>query len=148
MTSTETIRILSPDDILFTEATPEQLTTVWQLNAQAWAAPISVADHIERERTLSQQPLTKTGHWRTWIIVPKDDHNEIVSSVETFAKPIFVSDQDGFREEWGYGIASVYTNPKYRGQRMSVLLLERLKEWMDGEGQGCVSVLYSDVGRV
>lgn len=141
-------RIL-PSDVTFSQATTtEQLTAVWTLNASEWAPPLSVSNHIERERTLSQQPATGK-HWRTWLLTLKEHPDEIVSSVETFERPIVVkSGEAGVKKEKAYAIASVFTNPKYRKNGMASLMMEKLKEWLDEDGEGYLSVLYSDIGRV
>jgi GNAT superfamily N-acetyltransferase len=145
-TDEERCNILA-EDVIFSEASPGQLTTVWTLNAAAWAEPLSIKDHIERERTLSQQPATSE-RWKTFVLTLKDNSSEIVASLETFEKPVFVSDGAGCKVEKGYGIASVFTNPKYRGNRMASVLLDKVKQWLDGDGEGWISVLYSDIGGV
>lgn len=80
------------------------------------------------------------------MLFRQDD--EIIASCEAFEKEILISDKNGSRKERGYAIASVYTNPKYRRQKMGNFLLMNLAEWMDGEGNGTLSVLYSDIGKV
>jgi GNAT superfamily N-acetyltransferase len=137
----------SSDDVEFSEANTDQLTAVWTLNAAAWAHPLSVHDHIEREKILSQEPGAGIS-WKTWVLTLKKDPHIIVASVETFEKPILVSTNGLCRTEKGYGIASVFTNPDYRGYGMARVLLRELKAWLDGEGAGWVSVLYSDIGAV
>ncbi|QDS70304.1 hypothetical protein FKW77_008173 [Venturia effusa] len=130
--------------LVFQQASDEQLDLVWTLNAQSWAAPISTEGHITRERFLSKQALTGD-NWRTFVLFRQED--EIIASCEAFEKEILISDKDGFRKERGYGIASVFTNPKYRRQKMASLLLVSVAEWMDGQGGGALSVLYSDIGK-
>lgn len=139
---------MTPSDstgLIFQQASEQQLNLVWTLNAAAWAAPISTEDHVIRERFLSQQDLTGQ-NWRTFVLFRQED--EIIASCEAFEKEILVSDKNGFRKERGFAIASVYTNPKYRRQKMANFLLRNLAEWMDGEGGGTLSVLYSDIGKV
>jgi GNAT superfamily N-acetyltransferase len=138
---------VSADDVVFSRATEDQLTAVWTLNAAEWAKPLSVDDHITRERTLSEQPAA-SDLWATWVLTLKASPEVIVASVETFQREVLVAEHGNLRTEKGYGIASVFTNPKYRGNRMGNLLLEKLQEWLDGEGGGWVSVLYSDIGTV
>jgi hypothetical protein len=138
---------ISHEDVVFTQASADQLTTVWTLNATSWADPLSVADHIHRERILSKQPAT-SDKWKTWALVLKSDPSSVISSVETFKRTVLVRDATGYSKNIGYGIASVFTNPRYRGNRMAELLLSKLKDWMDGEGEGWISVLYSDIGTV
>jgi hypothetical protein len=131
--------------LVFRQASDEQLGLVWTLNAEAWAGPISTEAHVIRERFLSQQGLTGNA-WRTFVLYRQKD--DIIASCEAFEKEILVSDKNGVRKERGYGIASVYTNPKYRRQKMANFLLMNVAEWMDGEGDGTLSVLYSDIGKV
>jgi hypothetical protein len=136
------------ETVLFGQATEKQLDAVWHLNAQAWAAPLSIEDHTTRERTLSQQDLGKEGRWKTWVLTASDNSDEIVASCETFQKTVLISTKDGVRQARGFAIASVFTNPKYRGKRMASILLDHLKCWLDGDGDGVLSVLYSDIGKV
>lgn len=145
-TTLEPLKI-GESDVVFAEATPEQLTAVWTLNAAAWAEPLSIEDHIERERILSQQPASGE-NWRTWVLTPRMNSNEVVASLETFLRPIFVADGSGCWTRKGYAIASVFTNPRYRGNRMAGVLLNHLTQWLDNEGEGWASVLFSDIGPV
>jgi GNAT superfamily N-acetyltransferase len=137
-----------PETLSFDQATNEQLDLVWRLNSQAWAASLSIEDYIKRERVLCEQSLNANGAWRTWILTKKDVPDEIIASCETFEKPILISTKEGASRARGYGIASVYTNPNYRGKGMASVLMNCLKTWIDGEGEGAVSVLYSDIGKV
>jgi hypothetical protein len=137
-----------PDTLLFGQATDKQLDLVWLLNSQSWAAPLPVEDYVKRERALSEQELTQNGAWRTWILTTKGVPDEIVASCETFEKPILVSTKEGVQQARGYAIASVYTNLKFRGKGMATVLFDQLKIWLDGEGDGAVCVLYSDIGKV
>jgi GNAT superfamily N-acetyltransferase len=140
--------VAHPQDLEFGQATDEQLDTVWRLNAHEWAAPLSVEAHIKRERTLSEQELTKGGAWRTWVLTTKNAPKDIVASCETFEKAILISNIEGVHDARGYGIASVFTSPAHRGQGVASRLMDCLKNWLDGEGDGAVSVLYSDIGKV
>jgi GNAT superfamily N-acetyltransferase len=138
---------ITAEEVSFSEASADQLTAVWTLNAAVWAEPFSTKEHIERERILSQQPASRE-RWKTWVLTSTSKPGEIVASVETFERPLLVGSDRGCRVEKGYGIASVFTNPKYRGNRMADVLLSRLKDWLDSKGRGWVSVLYSDIGAV
>lgn len=140
-------RKIAVGDVVFSEASDEQLITVWTLNAAAWAEPLSVEDHIKREQILSQQPATGDS-WKTWVLTLEADESEVVASVETFERAVYCGQGGACSTEKGYGIASVFTNPKFRGNRMANLLLEKLQTWLDGEADGWISVLYSDIGAV
>lgn len=139
-----------PKNLHFSQATDAQVDEVWRLNADSWAAPLSVEIHLARERFLSEQGLTNGGKWRTWIVTFVDSPGEIVASCETFEKRLLVRDEVSVKEEKGYAIASVFTPAKYRGNGYSGVLLGKVAEWFDGldEGKGVASVLYSDIGKV
>ena len=138
---------ISTEDVVFSEATESQLTTVWRLNAEVWADPLTVEDHVERERILSQQPGAGD-LWKTWVLTLRSNARVVVASVETFRRSVLVSTNGNCEKRNGYGIASVFTNPVYRGNHMASLLLSKLKLWLDGDGDGWISVLYSDIGKV
>lgn len=138
---------LRAEDVHFAQATDGELNKVWALNASVWAEPLSMQHHIFRERELSRQPAT-TDKWSTWILRLRKHPKEIVSSVETMEKAVIVHNSSGSHLKKAYGIASVFTNPAYRGNGMATILVERLKQWLDGEGDARLSVLYSDIGSV
>lgn len=139
-------------EVVFGQAVNEQLDIIWRLNAKAWAGPLSLESYLERERFLSEQDLNKEGAWRTWALTVSGNPNEIVSSCETFEKKVWYYENNTMRPATAFGIASVYTNPRYRRKGMAALLLEKLKVWLDSDGEGkvkgVVSVLYSDIGLV
>ncbi|KAF2418990.1 hypothetical protein EJ08DRAFT_702884 [Tothia fuscella] len=146
---------LSPAPTTFSQATPSQILQVCTMNYPSWGSPLTLPAHITREKHLSEQPLTKNGKWKTWILTLVDSDSpdgEIVASCETFEKRILVGVEDGdgvIGEEKGYGIASVFTRKEYRGRGYAGVLLRGLKEWFDGlDGErGVCSVLYSDIGK-
>ncbi len=132
-------------DVVFAEATPEQRVLSWQLNAVAWAAPLSIDDYILREHHLSQQDLSKDGNHQYWALYLKDKPDQIVASCETIRKPLLIAQDGKSRKGYGYGIASVYTNPGYRRKGMAALMLCSLQEEVDKHSD--CSILYSDIGR-
>lgn len=144
---------LGPADVVFAEATPEQRELSWKLNAPSWAPPLSVADYLGRERHLAQQDLSRNGGCRYWVLHLKSNPITIVASCETLRRPALIASRsaDGIsppsvRRGFGYGIASVYTNPDYRRRGMAALLLNKVQQFMDNDGADC-SVLYSDIGK-
>lgn len=134
-------------DFIFSEASEEQLATVWTLNATVWADPLSVQDHVQRERILSQQSASGP-LWKTWVLTLKGEPRTILASVESFARDIYVAKYGQVNIQKGYGIASVFTNPEYRNRGLATLLLQHLQAWLDGEGRAALSVLYSDIEPV
>jgi GNAT superfamily N-acetyltransferase len=139
---------ISAAEVEFHEATPTQCTETWRLNGLSWAAPLALDDYILREQHLGQTSFTANGLNRYWVLTKTVEAGEVVASCETTQKTVLCSGAGGYREVRAYAIASVYTNPKYRRHGMAALLLSRLKEWMDGDGSGEFSALYSDIGKV
>ncbi|KAK4164666.1 hypothetical protein QBC43DRAFT_317306 [Cladorrhinum sp. PSN259] len=147
-------RSLTVDDVIFTEATPHQRTLSWQLNAASWAPPVmSIEQYVGREHLLSETTLSRDGGTRYYILHSKDDPETIISSCEVTSKKVFIatpgSDGPGevVQPEKAYAIASVFTNPLYRGRGMASYMLKRVQEIVDGQdGMEC-GVLYSDIGR-
>lgn len=142
---------LTTDDVIFARADEALRRLAWQLNGEAWAAPMDIDDYINREGCLSEQSLTKDGRCIYWILAHKDDGTHVVASCESTKKTVFVAGKGtgvngGFVEATGYAIASVYTNPKYRRMGMAAYMLRKLQEHMDVESE--CSVLYSDIGKI
>ncbi|KAK3954853.1 hypothetical protein QBC32DRAFT_71560 [Pseudoneurospora amorphoporcata] len=132
-------------DTDFCEATPEQRELAWKLNGAVWARPMSIETYVAREIHLSEQELTKNGSCKYWVLHPKGCPRQIIASCETTRKKVLISENGVSREGYGYGIASVYTNPDYRRQGMAATLLRHVQEVMDRDSD--LSVLYSDIGR-
>lgn len=110
---------------------------------------------MAREKVNGSQELTRDGGIRYWVFTgpgPKVDGKDgpeiIYASVESIRKPVAVKTRDGdLKVEWSYGIASVFTPPQYRGQKIAKWMMKRLGEWFDSPEADCrFSVLYSDVG--
>lgn len=143
--------ILTTDDVVFAKADPELQKVAWRLNGEAWAAPMSIDDYVAREYHLSQQDLSREGRCIYWVLTHKDDPTHVVASCESVKKTVFIAGHgtginDGFVEATGYGIASVYTNPKYRRLGMAGYMLQKLQDHMDTDSE--CSVLYSDIGKL
>ncbi|KAK3355335.1 hypothetical protein B0H65DRAFT_44329 [Neurospora tetraspora] len=132
-------------DTEFCEATPEQRELAWKLNGAAWARPMSIETYVAREIHLSEQELTKDGSCKYWVLHLKGYPRQIIASCETTRKKVLISENGVSREGYGYGIASVYTNPDYRRQGMAATLLRHVQKAMDRDSD--LSVLYSDIGR-
>jgi hypothetical protein len=140
---------LSPEDVVFTEATPAQQKLAWELNGVSWATPMSIPDYVRRETHLSQQELSKDGGSRYWILHPKGQPNEIVAGCECTRKTIFVrppGPDSAVADQTAYAIASVYTNPAYRRLGMAARMLHLLQGEMDRDS--AASALYSDIGKL
>ncbi|KAL2269054.1 hypothetical protein VTJ83DRAFT_3900 [Remersonia thermophila] len=138
---------LTASDVVFDEATPEQRLLAWELCAQSWAKPMSVADYIERERRLAEHDLNRDGGCRHWVLYLKGYPRLLIASCESTRRPVLISDGSGkpCREAYGYAVTNVYTAPSYRRQGYAAYLLRCIQKRMDAEGE--FSVLYSDSGR-
>lgn len=136
------------DGVVFGEANPEQQVRCYQLAAMAFGPPLSEADYVEREEYLGQRPLARNKGWRIWCLSLAEDPSEVLATCKTIRKDLVVRDSDGSREEQAYCIASVFTNPRYRGHGFASLLMKHVAEWMDGPGSAAASMLYTIVGDV
>lgn len=117
-------------------------------------------------------PLAKNGGVTHWILTDRNatpDDRPIYASCESLRKRALASrlGPDGqvvLQEGIAHGIASVFTNPTYRGMgyasRMMSELGPKLKEWSEGRKEpkdgdeetvvtrSLFSVLYSDIGKM
>lgn len=142
---------VTTEDVIFTRADGEVQKQAWKLNGEAWAAPLSIDQYVNREIHLSQQVLSKDGGCTYWVLAHKDDPTHIVASCESIKKTIFIAGKDagvegGFLETTACAVASVYTNPQYRRLGMAALMLRKLQDQLDAESE--CSALYSDVGKI
>ncbi|KAL0949470.1 hypothetical protein HGRIS_009523 [Hohenbuehelia grisea] len=145
MTDAKPRLTVSLDDVVFVEASPHQRLLSWRLGAASWAGPLSIDQYVERETILSQTAQLRDGNCKYWVLHRRGAPEDIISSCESALKPALIADADGVREAQGYGIASVFTNPVYRGQGMAGFMLRELQAFMDKTSE--CSVLYSDIGR-
>lgn len=136
---------LSTSEIVFAEATTEQRQISWELNGVFFASPLSLDDYLAREKLLSQQDLARDGDCRYWVLFPKGRPGRIIASCESFRKPILIAKDGIVRESRGHSIAHIHTNPEYRRQGMAALLMSRLQEQLEQDGE--CTVLYSDIGK-
>ncbi|KAK3391274.1 hypothetical protein B0H63DRAFT_467627 [Podospora didyma] len=139
-------RDLTISDVLFGEATDQQRTLSWQLNAASWAPPMTLEDYVGREKTLSETALSANGGTRYWVLTLKDDPDTIVSACEVTAKKVLLADSAGSRIVDSYSIASVFTAPRYRKQGMAGYMLKEVQRLVDRTTE--CGALYSDIGKI
>ncbi|KAI9791066.1 MAG: hypothetical protein M1816_004297 [Peltula sp. TS41687] len=125
-----------------------------------WGAPLSVSDYLERERINEEAEANRAGQITYWVLskTPKRvgpidheekvDEDDIVASCETLRRPVIIwTREHGYNDgESAYGIASVFTHPKYRGQGAAAVLMQKLAGWVDG-ANAPFTALYSDLGE-
>jgi GNAT superfamily N-acetyltransferase len=138
---------ITTDDVVFTEASPRQRILSWELNGASWAPPMTIEQYVGRETTLSETALSRNGGTKYYVLHHKSDLELIVSACEVTAKEGLVADSDGYREVSAYSIASVFTNPRFRGHGMASHMLRRVQQVVDEAGAE-YGALYSDIGRV
>lgn len=125
-------------------ATPEEKKRRDELVHAEWGARLTVAQWVEREERLRAHPFARpsmTSYW--WV----DEHDQPLSSCETFALPSRARLAGQVEQGRIYGVASVVTAPALRGHghagKMIQAVVERVRR-EDPEAHGLV--LYSDVG--
>lgn len=145
-------------DVVFAEATPEQAIIFRKLNSDSWSKPLTLSQYMEAGELLSRTELARDGGIKFWVLYKKSDPREVVAGCETVRKTVFIREPripgasdagkpDSIEETMAFGVASVFTNPKYRRLGMANLLLKKLQEVMDKQSAVC-SVLYSDIGKL
>lgn len=110
-----------------------------RLAFDAWGKPLSMDQFLERERRLRQCPWA-AGRMQTWVA---EEDGAIVSSCETFRMDSRLKGDRGST----YGIASVYTEQRFRGRGFASQMLARVVaeiETRDRRAQAFI--LYSEVG--
>lgn len=147
-------------DLRLVSPTEDEKTQTWTMNHVEWGGALSLEDYLVREPYLAAIPLAENGGMRYWILTdstPASGNRPVLASCETLRKKVLVSDPKTgeVREDIGYGIASVYTNPKLRGRRYASRMLQELGrtlgqgfEEIDGHSvKPAASALWSDIGK-
>ena len=142
-------------DLHLSHPTAEECLSIWKLTSLAWGDALSLPLYLEESAYLTTVPLAKDGGMTTWVLVDKNlppDQRPILCSCETFRKRSLISDTKGnVAEAIIYGVASVYTNPTYRGRgyasRMMRELAKVLRSWQITTVKCVGIVLYSDIGK-
>ncbi|AEO66432.1 9da2f94b-c5db-4c39-a2c8-fc685eaa9e0d [Thermothielavioides terrestris] len=182
----------SSPELVLTHPTPAERERTWALTYPKWGPALrSEADYLAREAYLTTVPLARDGGITHWILTVRGlppDARPVLSSCESLRKRAVYTttvaasadaNANGNGKEGGgaaagvvvvdgvaHGIASVFTDPAYRGRgyasRMMSELGPRLREWQAGMGRGkgegngegrvekghsLFSVLYSDIGK-
>lgn len=121
-------------------ATPEEAVARDRLSYEAWGTPLDLEGWVERERRLrshvwSREALT------SYLL--KGDDGDVLASCEAYRVPSLFRGVSGS----SFAIASVYTEPRLRGQGHASTLMRLLnEEFVRIEPQLQAATLYSDVG--
>lgn len=132
---------ITPAEVVFTEASPEQRELSWRINGVEWSMPLTIEGHMHRQASLKERDTGRT----FYVVHRHGDPADIVCAVESIAKTALVkAPGDLARPTKAYGVAAVFTTPAYRGQGMAAWMLRQLQGVMDLDS--AFSVLYSGIG--
>ena len=168
----------SSPDLVLVVPSPEERSRTWSLTHPMWGPALAHDDYVTREAYLTTVPLAKDGGITHWILTVSGlppNERPILSSCESLLKhaiathpPAAAEGRDDVEvvEGAAHGIASVFTDPQYRGRgyasRMMKELGPRLRNWQvrgkddtsacapaasDPGPSSLFSVLYSDIGK-
>lgn len=159
--------LLSSDDpaLVLATPTPEERRQVWVQTHAMWGTALTLDDYVDREAYLTTVPVARDSGISHWILTDgrqAANARPILSSCESLRKhamAAFGSSTDaslGVVDGAAHGIASVFTDPQYRGQgyagRMLRELGKRLSTWQVEVSPwtpptALFSVLFSDIGK-
>lgn len=133
-----------PETLILREASEAEKIKSWENNSEAWKGKLTVKQYIEQQTINGRQALTRDGRIRYWILT---DGSEIFTSAETLQKPAVAYDGQNKTRVRTYGIAGVYTPPRFRRHGCASSLMRKLVQWLDSDDVICdFTVLWSAVG--
>ncbi|EPE25831.1 hypothetical protein GLAREA_01743 [Glarea lozoyensis ATCC 20868] len=149
--------LVPPSDVselILTHPADQELQHIYNLTHSSWGDALKLPEYLEESTHLANAPLAKNGGLDVWILTSAESHpNErpILSACETFLKRAFVTTSahngvNTVEEKIVYGIASVFTNPVYRGNRYAARMLIKLSDVLKKKEDCVGSMLYSDIG--
>lgn len=117
-----------------------------QATYAAWGQCLDMNGFLLRELRLRQHPWARET-MATWLLC--SDEGAILSSCETFKMTSYRGSPEPSSERikgFTYGIASVFTEPKHRGNRYATALIDRvLVRIAQEDPKAHASILFSDV---
>lgn len=146
--------------LVLASPTDDEKRTTWVMNHAEWGGALGLDEYLDREPYLATIPLSENGGMRYWILTDSSvppEGRPVLSSVETLRKRVLYTtpDSNEIKESVGYGIASVFTDPKLRGRQYASRMLNLLGPML-GEGieevdgkqiKPIASALWSDIGK-
>lgn len=143
-------------DIHLSRPTDAECLTIWRLSSLAWRDALTLPQYLEESAFLTTVPLAKDGGMTIWILVDKNlppGQRPILCACESFRKRAFLNTRDGEPTETIiHSVASVFTDPAYRGRGYASRLMRELaialRTWQTEELKCSGSVLYSDIGKM
>lgn len=135
-----------PIEVVFGEASPEQRVECFKQAGRTFVRSVPEDLWVAAEKQLEQLPLLREKGCRHWCLYRADAPNDIASSLRTIRREVLIRDGDRVRQETGYDISMVATDPKYRGHGLASFLMRKVGDWADGPGAAPVTALYTSVG--
>lgn len=109
-------------DYVLRESTPEEYLKIISINFEAWGHPLSLEEYIDREFTLAK--IAKDER-QSWVLTRGDD---ILSSCETYKRPILAKIEGKIISGSSFGVASVFTPLGLRGNGYASIMMRMLNE--------------------
>lgn len=127
------------DQLTIVVPTEAERSKTWAATHPQWGAALDMEAYLRREAYLTTVPMSRNGGITHWILTTVDgepDARPVLSSCESIRKRCLIAGPgtDGaVRECSAHGIASVFTEPPYRGNgyasKMMALLGPKLGSW-------------------
>jgi GNAT superfamily N-acetyltransferase len=152
--------------LILTNPTEEERRRCWKATHPLWGAALSLDGYLAREQRQLDIPLARNGGLANWILTTREGESvpspaggstdtgrrPVLSSCETLKKRALVRGKDGIiREGIAHGVASVFTDPAYRGRGYATIMMRQLADTLgkmeENRGDAMFSVLYSDIGK-
>ena len=145
-------------DLELVVATELERTQCWHVNFNSWRGPLTLAQYLQREVELEQQPLVNNNKITFWILTYRngqhtktDCSRPILAACETLLKQAYIAKNGQLKQILAHGIGSVFCRSEYRGRGYASRMMDELAlklgrdAWQQPQGtsRGYFSVLYS-----
>ncbi|KAJ5964894.1 uncharacterized protein N7479_004770 [Penicillium vulpinum] len=135
--------------------TDQENIEIWKVTSDAWKDCLSVDMYIKEATYLMAVPLARNGGMSQWVLVDKNlppDQRPLLASCETFRKRSWISDSAcSVTETITHGVASVFTDAKFRGQgyasRLMTEFAAKLHTWQTEMTEWAASIHFSGIGK-
>jgi GNAT superfamily N-acetyltransferase len=137
-----------PLNIILGEATPAQRAVCWNLSGTVFAPQLPSSVFPEHGEIMFNHELVRDNGERYWCVSLADEPLTVIAMCGTMRRTFLIRDGESTREEIGYCVFAVATHPQYRRLGLAKMVMNYVAEWLDGEAETPVSILYTSVGDV